>query len=171
MPFRFTNMKTRFLSLLLVLACSALFAAEAPLRVFIRGGKKSHGPGQHEHEQFLRDWTKLLTERGCVTDGAMTFPTPEQLARTDVLILHSQEGGEIPQESRPALEAFLRRGGGMVVIHAATVPQNHEGDGSAYLKSIIGGSWVWGKTKWLEAPMSLYFVDRTHSGKIMLTIE
>ena len=132
------------------------------MRVFIRGGKKSHGPGQHEHEQFLRDWTKLLTERGCVTDGAMTFPTAEQLAKTDVLILHAQEGGEIPPESRAGLEIFLKRGGGVVVIHAAAVPQNHAGDGSAYLKSVIGGSWVWGKTKWLEAPMSLYYVDRTH---------
>ena len=81
--------------------------------------------------------------------------------KTDVLILHSQEGGEIPKDKRPGLETFLKRGGGVVVIHAANVPQNNSADGSAYLKSIIGGSWVWGKTKWLEGPMSLYYVDRT----------
>jgi type 1 glutamine amidotransferase len=158
-----TSMKTRFsLSLLLVLAFSVSLSAAEPLRIFIRGGVKTHPPGAHEHEQFLRDWTKLLTERGAKVDGAMDFPTAGQLSKTDVLILHSQEGGEIPKENRPGLETFLKRGGGLVVIHAASVPQKNSPDGAAYLKSIVGGAWTWGQTKWLEGPMSLYYVDRTH---------
>ena len=56
---------------------------EAPLRVFIRAGKKTHRPGAHEHERFLVDWTKLLQERGAVVDGALTFPTAEQIAKFD----------------------------------------------------------------------------------------
>ncbi|MBI3878875.1 MAG: ThuA domain-containing protein [Verrucomicrobia bacterium] len=157
-------MKNRIVSLLVLslFAWTLTASAAEPLRVFIRGGKKSHGPGQHEHEQFLRDWNTLLTERGCKVEGAMDFPTAEQLAKSDVLILHSQEGGEIPAASRPSLEAFLKRGGGIVVIHAANVPAKNSPDGAAYLKSVIGGTWVWGTTKWLEGPMSLYYVDRTH---------
>ncbi len=156
-------MKLKFrLLVVLLLAVACVTASAEPLRVFIRGGKKSHGPGQHEHEQFLKDWTTLLTERGCKVDGAMEFPTAEQLAKSDVLILHSQEGGEIPKEKRAGLEAFLKRGGGVVVIHAANVPAKNSPDGAAYLKSVIGGTWVWGQTKWLEGPMSLYYVDRTH---------
>src|SRR5204863_257411 len=159
-----TAMKSKFALLFLVASFvwATTASAAEPLRVFIRGGKKTHGPGQHEHEQFLKDWTALLNERGCKTDGAMEFPTAEQFAKTDVLILHAQEGGEIPADKRPALEAFLKRGGGVVVIHAANVPAKNSPDGAAYLKSVIGGTWVWGQTKWLEGPMSLYYVDRTH---------
>lgn len=156
-------MKTRFtLPLLLLLAFSLPLAAAEPLRVFIRGGKKSHGPGQHEHERFLGEWTQLLTQRGAKVDGAMEFPTADQLAKTDVLILHSQEGGEIPKDKRPALEAFLKRGGGLVTIHAANVAAKNSPESAAYLKSLIGGTWIWGTTKWLEGPMALYYVDRTH---------
>ncbi|HEY6166961.1 MAG TPA: PVC-type heme-binding CxxCH protein [Verrucomicrobiae bacterium] len=157
-------MKSKFTLLLAFAVLSTALTATAaePLRVFIRGGKKTHPPGAHEHEQFLRDWTKLLNERGCKVEGAMDFPTADQLAKTDVLILHSQEGGEIPAANRPALEAFLKRGGGIVTIHAANVAQRSSSDGAAYLKSIIGGTWIWGQTKWLEGPMSLYYVDRTH---------
>jgi putative membrane-bound dehydrogenase-like protein len=160
-------MKNRLVCFGLALAAAVEFslptAAAEPLRVFIRGGQKSHGPGQHEHERFLGEWTQLLTQRGARVDGAMEFPTAEQLARVDVLILHAQEGGEIPRDKRPALEAFLKRGGGLVTIHAANVARRDSPDGAAYLKSLIGGTWIWGATKWLEGPMALYYVDRTHS--------
>ncbi len=65
----------------------------ADLRVFIRGGKKSHGPGAHEHERFLGDWTKLLTERGMKVSGGMEFPTEAELDKTDLLVMYSQDGG------------------------------------------------------------------------------
>ena len=40
-----------------LLSISNLSAAE-PLRVFIRAGIKTHGPGQHDHPRFLGEWTK-----------------------------------------------------------------------------------------------------------------
>jgi type 1 glutamine amidotransferase len=43
------------------------------------------------------------------------------------------------------------------VIHAAAVSRDAD-----WYKSIIGGSWRQGTTKWLEAPMHLYFSDRSH---------
>ncbi|MGI8602288.1 MAG: PVC-type heme-binding CxxCH protein [Verrucomicrobiales bacterium] len=138
------------------LACSTLDAAE-PLRVFIRGGKKSHGPGAHEHEQFLKDWTALLNQRGAKCEGAMDFPTAEQLDRTDVLVLYAQEGGTVVLKQRSDLDKFLARGGGVAVIHTAAVSHDAE-----HWKSIIGGAWVQARTKWLEGPMSLYFSDREH---------
>lgn len=135
--------------------------AADPLRVFIRGGQANRGSEVHAHPRFLGEWTQLLTERGMKVEGAMEFPTADQLARTDVLVLYAQEGGDIPEDKRPGLEAFLRRGGGVVAIHTATVPLNQPGR-SSYLKSVIGGSWVWGQTKWLEGPMSFYYTDQTH---------
>ncbi len=161
-----TLMKRPFIAFFVLLAvCASSLVSEAaaplgPLNVFIRGGKKTHGPGAHEHERFLGDWTKLLTERGIQVSGGMEFPTEAELDKTDLLVMYSQEGGEIPADKRAGLEKFLKRGGGITVIHTAVVPKTKEG--ADYLKSIIGGTWVPGTTKWLEGPMSLYYVNRTH---------
>jgi putative membrane-bound dehydrogenase-like protein len=142
-----------FLSLFVFLAAGRA----DPLRVFIRGGKKSHGPEAHEHQRFLEKWQPLLTERGMKVDGALEFPTPEQLAATDVLVMYAQDGGNITPEQRPALETFIKRGGGIVLIHTASVANTPET--SSYWKATIGGSWVQGKTKWKEGPMDLYFTE------------
>lgn len=150
-------MKRFLLSLALALSCVVLqssFAAE-PLRVFIRSGPKSHGPGAHDHPSFLRDWVPLLNERGAKATGGDAFPTKEQLDATDVLILHLDSGGDIKigQERKDLME-FLQRGGGIVTIHAASVSKDHD-----WFKGIIGGSWHHGQTKWREGPMHLYFTD------------
>ncbi len=131
------------------------FAAE-PLRVFIRSGPKSHGPGAHDHPSFLRDWVPMLNERGAKATGGDAFPTKEQLAATDVLILHLDSGGDIKigQERKDLME-YLQRGGGIVTIHAASVSKDHD-----WFKGIIGGSWHHGQTKWREGPMHLYFTDK-----------
>src|ERR1043165_6166420 len=60
-------------------------AQAEPLRVFIRGGVKTHGPNAHEHARFLNDWKVLLAERGIKTDGAKDWPNAMQLSKTDVL--------------------------------------------------------------------------------------
>lgn len=133
--------------------------AAEPLRVFIRAGKKSHGPGAHDFPQFLKDWVPMLNERGAKCEGSLEFPTKEQLDKTDVLILHAQEAGNIKiGDERKNLMEFLGRGGGLVVIHAAAVSKDHD-----WFKTIIGGSWHFGQTKWLEAPMSLYFTDHDNA--------
>ena len=146
------------LAALLTSHVSLLTAAE-PLRVFIRAGKKSHGPGAHDFPQFLKDWVPMLNERGAKCEGSLEFPTKEQLDKTDVLILHAQEAGNIKiGDERKNLMEFLARGGGVVTIHAAAVSKDHD-----WFKTIIGGSWHFGQTKWLEAPMSLYFTDHDNA--------
>ena len=76
---------------------TALSAADAPLRIFLRSGPKSHAPGAHDYPRFLPEWVPLLNARGAKTTGANAFPTAAQLAETDVLILHSQEAGNISE--------------------------------------------------------------------------
>ena len=154
-------MKRTLLAALCLFALSPLpsaFSAE-PLRVFIRAGKKSHGPGSHDFPQFLKEWVPMLNERGAKCEGSLDFPTKEQLDKTDVLILHAQEAGNIKiGDERKNLMEFLARGGGVVTIHAAAVSKDHD-----WFKTIIGGSWHFGQTKWLEAPMSLYFTDHDNA--------
>ncbi|MGH9374239.1 MAG: PVC-type heme-binding CxxCH protein [Vicinamibacterales bacterium] len=130
-------------------------AVQEPLRIYIRSGPKSHGPGAHDYPRFLREWVPLLDARGARATGAEAFPTRAQLDDTDVLILHAQEAGTIQDATeRRNLNDFLARGGGVVVIHAAAVSRDPD-----WFKGIVGGSWRNGTTKWLEGPMHLYFTD------------
>jgi hypothetical protein len=46
------------------------------MHIYIWGGLKSHGEGQHDYPQFLADWSKILTNHGAVVDGACTIPQP-----------------------------------------------------------------------------------------------
>jgi putative membrane-bound dehydrogenase-like protein len=148
-----------FLRTLLVLALTTTSQAADPLRVFIRGGKKTHGPNAHEHERFLNDWKQLLADRGIKADGAMDWPTAEQFQNTDVLVMYAQDGGNATQEQKDNVAAFTKRGGGLVVIHTAAVS-----DDPPWWKSVIGGAWVPGKTKWKEGPMDLYFTENQYIG-------
>ena len=130
--------------------------APGQLRVFIRSGPKSHGPGAHDHPRFLKDWVPLLNAHGARATGRDGFPTKAELDDTDVLILHSQEAGNItdPAERKNLVE-FLARGGGLVTIHAGNVSRDPD-----WFRTIAGSSWRNGTTKWLEGPMHLYFTDR-----------
>jgi putative membrane-bound dehydrogenase-like protein len=131
-------------------------AQPAPLRVFIRSGPKSHGPGAHDHPRFLKEWLPLLNARGARATGREGFPTKAELDDVDVLVLHAQEAGNIPDPAdRQHLAEFIARGGGLVVIHAGAVSRDPD-----WFKGIVGGSWRNGTTRWLEGPMHLYFTDR-----------
>lgn len=142
----------KHLVLALLAATSLVASAEPALRVFIRGGKKSHGPNAHEHERFMKDWQKLLDGRGIKADGAMDWPDEKQFAKTDVLVMYAQEGGNATSEQKENLAKFTARGGGIVVIHTAAVSND-----PVWWKSVIGGAWVQGKTKWREGPMELTY--------------
>lgn len=131
--------------------------AAEPLRVFIRGGVKTHGPGQHDHPRFLGEWTKLLNERGAKVDGGMDFPTAEQLEKADVLVMFAADAGKISPPQREYLDKFLKRGGGMVCIHDAVC-----GNDAPWFKTIIGGAWEHGYSKWFEGEMSFYYMDTEH---------
>lgn len=133
---------------------------ESPLRVFIRGGAKTHGPkenGLHDHPRFLGDFTQLLNERGAKVDGAMKFPSGEQLDQTDVLVMFAAEAGSIAGEDRDHLDKFLSRGGGIVCLHDAVCGTN-----APWFKTIIGGAWEHGRSKWFEGPISFYYLDQGH---------
>ncbi len=145
-------------SLLLCLAPLSLFAqAGEPLRIFLRAGPKTHGPGQHDGPSWLADWKPLLAARGAKVDGAVGFPTAEQLENTDVLVMYSAEGGAIKPEQREYVDKFLKRGGGIVAIHDSVC-----GNDAQWFKTIIGGAWEHGHSKWFEGDVSIYYTDHSH---------
>lgn len=152
-------MKLNFISLgLLVLSGMTSLAAD-PLRVFIRGGVKTHAPGAHEHERFLKDWQPLLASRGMKVDGGMDLPSDDQLKQTDVLLMYAQDGGTVPPSRWASFDEYLKRGGGLVVVHTAAVSLQED-----HWKKTIGGCWRRNATKWKEGPMDLYYVENQRPG-------
>ncbi len=90
-----------------------------PLRIFLYAGLKTHGEGQHDYPQFLADWSKLLMMRNAVVDGALHFPSAKELASADVLVIYKGDAGYLSMEDRANLDAYVRRGGGLVSLHDA----------------------------------------------------
>jgi putative membrane-bound dehydrogenase-like protein len=146
-------------TLVLLASACALPAFADPLRVYVRGGTSNRGEEVHAHTRFAREWPALLSERGMKAEGGTELPTDEQLARTDVVLFYAQEGGTWPPSRWMALESYLKRGGGLVVLHTAAVSEQPD-----HWKTIIGGTWRPGTTKWREGPMDLYYTENQYIG-------
>ena len=67
------------------------------------------------------------------------------------------EGGTISPEQRASLDTFLKRGGGIVMIHDAVC-----GTDPHWFKTIIGGAWEHRHSKWYEGEVGVYFLDTEH---------
>jgi type 1 glutamine amidotransferase len=129
-----------------------------PLRVYIHAGLKTHAEGQHDYPQFLADWSKLLTNRGAIVDGSLHFPSPRELANVDVMVIYKGDAGYLSMEDRATLDAFLRRGGGVVSFHDALCGPDPE-----HFSSVVGGAKKHGEVNYtLEAEVPYTVVDTKH---------
>jgi hypothetical protein len=119
------------------------------MRIYLWAGPKTHGPGQHDYAQFLADWYNLLTARGAIVDGALHGPTSADLERTDVIVIYKGDAGYLTDAQKATLEAYVRRGGGIVVLHDSGC-----GPDPAYFSTLIGGAKKHGEINFtLEAPV------------------
>ena len=129
-----------------------------PVHVFIYAGLKTHGEGQHDYPQFLADWSKLLMNRNAVVDGGLHFPSAKELGSSDVVVIYKGDAGYLSMEDRANLDAFMRRGGGIVSIHDALCGPDPE-----YFSEIVGGAKKHGETNFtLEADVPYTIVDTAH---------
>src|SRR5262249_40315930 len=103
--------------------------------VFILAGLKSHGEGQHDYPQFLADWSKILTSHGAVVDGALHPPNNAALEHADVVIIYKGDAAYLSDASKSALEAYVKRGGGLVSFHDSLC-----GPDPAYFATLVGGA-------------------------------
>ena len=126
-----------------------------PLRVYIHAGLKTHAEGQHDYPQFLADWSKLLMNRGAIVDGGLHFPSARELSGVDVMVIYKGDAGYLSDEDRATLDAFLRRGGGLVSLHDALC-----GPEPSYFSTILGGAKKHGEVNYtLEADVSYTFTN------------
>jgi len=152
-------MKHRFVAAAALLGALffAMPADAKPLRIFIRASEKTHEPGAHDYPRFLEDWKKLLNERGAIAGGALRFPTQAELEGTEVLIIHAADGNNVAPADRGLLEKFLKRGGGVVVVHDGICGTNAD-----WFKTLVGGAKPHGETNWSRGRTGLYFGDYHH---------
>jgi type 1 glutamine amidotransferase len=129
-----------------------------PLRIYIRSGLKTHGPGQHDYPQYLADWSKVLTERGAVVDGSLHFPTAAEIAATDVIVMYKGDAGGMTADEKSTLDAYLKRGGGLVAFHDTLC-----GPDPDFYSTIVGGAKKHGQVNYtLEADVPYTIADPTH---------
>ncbi len=129
------------------------------MHVFIWAGLKSHLVGQHDYPQFLADWSKVLTEHGAVVDGALHPPSSAELEGVDVVVIYKGDAGYyVTDGAKAALEAFVKRGGGLVSLHDSLC-----GPDPAYFASLVGGAKKHGEVNYtLGAPIAYTVVDKTN---------
>jgi len=128
------------------------------MHIYIWAGLKSHFPGQHDYPQFLADWSKILTEHGAVVDGALHAPRVADLEHTDVVIIYKGDAGYLSDDEKAALEAYIKRGGGLVSLHDSLC-----GPDPSYFATLVGGGKKHGEVNYtLGAPIPYTVVDTTN---------
>jgi type 1 glutamine amidotransferase len=106
----------------------------------------------------VREWVPLLRSRGAVVEGATRFPTADELARTDVLVMFAADAGTILGADRANLTAFLARGGGIVCLHDCVVTSRDP----QWFTTIVGGAWENGVARYFEGENTYYYVSPAH---------
>jgi type 1 glutamine amidotransferase len=126
-----------------------------PIHVYIRAGLKSHGEGAHDYPQFIADWSKLLTDKGALVDGSFHFPTAQELATTDVMVMYKGDAGYMTASEKQVMEDYLKRGGGLISIHDTLC-----GDDPQYYSTIVGGSKLHGERNFSSGAIKYTIVDK-----------
>jgi putative heme-binding domain-containing protein len=133
-------------------------APPRPLRVLLSAGPKDHGPGEHDYPLWQRRWARLLRLADGVTVREATgWPTRQQFEQADLVVMYSANPGWSADKAAD-LDAFLARGGGLVLIHYAV---NGGKDVDAFARR-IGLAWQGGVSRFRHGPLELSFPDRKH---------
>jgi len=126
-----------------------------PLHVYIRAGLKTHGEGAHDYPQFSADWSKLLTDRGALVDGSYHFPSAQELANTDVMVMYKGDAGYMTASERAVMEDYLKRGGGLISFHDTLC-----GDDPEYYSTIVGGAKRHGERNFSSGAIKYTITDK-----------
>jgi len=94
-------------------------AAPRPLSIALVAGAKDHGPDEHDYPLWQARWSSLLAlAEGVTVTQERDWPSAAALGSADVIVMYSSNPAW-GQERAGELDAFLRRGGGLVLVHWA----------------------------------------------------
>ena len=89
-----------------------------PLPVVLTAGPKDHGPQEHDYPAWQKAWSRLMAiAPGVEVDTAWEWPKKEQLEKARLLVLFQR--GDWNHQRATDMDAFLQRGGGVVLLHWA----------------------------------------------------
>ena len=90
-----------------------------PLKIVLATGPKDHDVNEHDYPQFRDRWLKLLALAPHVdVKTADQWPSSDDLAWADTIVFYSNNPAWTGDKAKD-LDAFLKRGGGLVFIHFA----------------------------------------------------
>jgi putative heme-binding domain-containing protein len=141
-----------------VLAGSSTSTAKRKLHIVLIAGPKDHGVGEHDYPNWQAVWRSLLQLDDMVRiTTASPWPSKEDLQTADALVFY-QRGSWTPERAKD-IDAFLKRGGGLVYIHFAV----DGGDDPAGFAERIGLAWKTGQSKFRHGPLTLQFAPNAKS--------
>jgi len=127
------------------------------LSIVLVAGKQDHGPGQHDYPAWQKKWHPLLQRApGVQVSDAWEWPSAGQLQTANVIVFYFWNH-DWSAERYGQLDEFLARGGGLVLLHSATIADKDP----EQLALRIGLAAQPGPTKYLHAPFDLKLVAPT----------
>ncbi len=142
------------------------------LHIVLVDGPKDHGLGEHDYPLWQRRWFNLLSMAEDVrVSTASGWPTAKQFETANAIVFYSANPGWSAARANE-LDAFLKRGGGLVYIHFAVYGRK---DVDA-LSERIGLAWRDGLSRFRHGPVELDFTGSKHPitrgfGKLKLVDE
>jgi putative heme-binding domain-containing protein len=134
-------------------------AAKTDLRIVLVASKQDHGPGQHDYPSWQTNWARLFVnaKETATVSTAWEWPSSAQFTSASVLVLYFWNH-DWSAERLAQVDAFLARGGGLVLIHAAVIADKDP----ETLAQRIGLSAQPGRTGYRHTPFELRLLDRDH---------
>jgi len=120
---------------------------------------KNHAPGFHEYVKARVLFSGLLKRVPKVSvEAALQFPSQQQWAKADLVAFYLQMQPMTPAQFA-MMDAYLKRGGGMVAIHGAFI----QGPVGGEVAKRFGLAWAGGRTQWGVLPIpSTVAAKRAH---------
>ena len=130
----------------------------APLNITLVAGKQDHGPGEHDYPAWQSRWQALLSRAADTSVGEVEdWPTPELWQRSDVVICYCWNHNW-SQERFAEIDAFLKRGGGLVVLHSAMISD----DDPEALAERLGLAAQPVRSNYRHGPLELHITNDKH---------
>jgi putative heme-binding domain-containing protein len=121
------------------------------LHIVLVAGPKDHGPGEHDYPAWQRKWKELLGQAdGVRVSTAFGWPDRGHFDFADLMVFYFWNH-DWSEERYAEIDAFLARGGGMVLLHSAVIPDREP----EKLAARAGLAWKPNETKYRHGPLDL----------------
>jgi putative heme-binding domain-containing protein len=121
------------------------------ISIVLVASKQDHGPGEHDYPAWQKKWNPLLASApGVTVSNAWQWPTGEQFQSANVIVFYFWNH-DWSTERYAQLDEYLARGGGIVMLHSATIADKEP----EQLAERLGLAAQPQQTKYLHCPFDL----------------